>query len=296
MSENLTYTIENGLLSVAVREIGAELCRVRSMTTGMNYLWNADPDIWANYAPVLFPIIGELKEGTYFYDGDRFQLPRHGIVRQNPLVKLTDQTDSSLTFSLEYDEDSLLVYPFRFSLSITYALDGNRIVVQHRVQNLDDKTMFFSIGGHPAFCIPRHDHENYEDYYLKFEKKETVSRWLLTDEGLLSGETEPVLHDSEILPLTHTLFNNDALVFKDLQSGKVSLKSIRSPEVVTVSFGDFPYLGIWAKPRGNYVCIEPWLGIADSQNSDQQLMQKEGILKLEAGVAFNAAYTIEIDE
>jgi galactose mutarotase-like enzyme len=243
--EPLTHTIENKWLSISVKEIGAELCRIWSAKTSKDYLWDADPDVWASHAPVLFPIIGELKEGTYYYEGNKYQLPRHGFVRNNPKVQLTERTDSSLTFTLEYDEDTLLVYPFRFRLSITYALDGPRIVVQHRVENLDEKTMLFSLGAHPAFCIPHHEDENYDEYYLEFAQKETAERWLLTSKGLISGETEPVLNDSAILPLRHDLFREDALVFKELVSNQVSLKSRKSSEVVPVRFEDFPYLGVW---------------------------------------------------
>ncbi|MBU1820423.1 MAG: aldose 1-epimerase family protein [Bacteroidetes bacterium] len=296
MLGNLTHTIKNEWLSVSVREIGAELCRIKSVKSEKEYLWDGNPDIWASHAPVLFPIVGELKEGTYYYEGNRYQLPRHGFVRNNPKVQCTDQSESSLTFSLEYDEDSLLVYPFRFRLSITYALDGPRIVIQHRVENLDDKTMYFSLGAHPAFCIPHHEHESYDDYYLEFAQKETAARWLLIGKGLLSGETEPVLNDTAILPLRHELFSEDALVFKKLVSSQVSLRSKKSPEVVTVRYEDFPYLGVWAKPHGDYVCIEPWLGVADSADTDQQLINKEGILELGTGAIFNAAFTIEISE
>jgi galactose mutarotase-like enzyme len=290
------HTIENSFLRVTVNETGAELCRLQSVISGQDYLWQADPAVWPSYAPVLFPIIGELKEGTYYHQGMRYQLPRHGIVRNNPQVRLTDSTPHSLTYTLEYDEDSLLAYPFRFRFSITFTLEGNRLGVQHEVHNLGDEPMLFSVGGHPAFKCPRHEDESYNDYYLEFEQEETVARWLLTDQGLLSGETEMVLQDSTMLPLSHELFAQDALVFKDLKSKKVSLKSRITREVLSVSYEDFPYLGIWAKPTGDYVCIEPWLGVADSQQSDQQLENKEGILRLEAGGTFTASYTIEVTE
>jgi galactose mutarotase-like enzyme len=295
-SEGNFHTIENSTLKVTVNEIGAELCRIQSQATGMEYMWDANPEVWASYAPVLFPIVGELKEGTYLYQENNYQLPRHGIMRQNPKVKLSDKSEQSLSFMIEYDEDTLLVYPFKFRFTITFGLDGNRILVQHRVENLGEDKLYFSLGGHPAFRCPRYAFETYDDFYLEFEHRETVSRWLITDNGLLSGATEPVLADSAILPLKHSLFTHDALVFKDLRSRKVSLKSKKSSEVVTVSFPDFPYLGIWAKPAGDYVCIEPWLGVADSQSTDQKLEHKEAILLLPAQDTFSATYSIEITE
>ena len=290
------HTIENNQLRVTVKETGAELCRIQSATTGLDYLWDGNPDIWPSHAPVLFPIVGELKEGTYNYKDNTYQLNRHGFVRNNPKVRLTDSTDRSLRFSLSYDEDLLLAYPFRFEFHISFTLDGNKIIVSHEVKNLGEDTMLFSLGGHPAFCCPRQNGENYDDFYLEFEQRETVSRWLLTDKGLLSGETEQVLKDTKNLPLFHRLFDHDALVFKDLKSTKVSLKSRKSDQVVVVHFGDFPYLGIWAKPKGDYVCIEPWHGVADSHDTDQNLETKEGIIRLPGGGVFTASYTIEIIE
>ncbi|WP_247237420.1 aldose 1-epimerase family protein [Telluribacter sp. SYSU D00476] len=290
------HTIENNQLRVTVKETGAELCRIQSVITGMDYLWDGNPDIWPSHAPVLFPIIGELKEGTYHYQGNNYQLNRHGFVRNNPKVRLADSTDNSLRFTLSYDEDLLLAYPFRFEFNIRYTLEDNRIIVHHEVKNLGDDVMLFSIGGHPAFRCPRQNGENYDDFYLEFEQRETVSRWLLTDKGLLSGETEPVLKDTKNLPIYHRLFDQDALVFKDLKSTKVSLKSRKSDQVVALYFGDFPYLGIWAKPKGDYVCIEPWHGVADSHDTDQNLETKEGIIRLQGGGTFTASYTIEIIE
>lgn len=293
---SLTHTLENETLRISIRETGAELCGITSVQTGMDYLWDGDPAVWASYAPVLFPIVGELKESTYLYQGNQYQLPRHGIVRNNPKVRLTDKNENTLTLTLDYDEDTLLVYPFRFRFDTIYILEQNQIIVQHRVENRGENEMYFSVGGHPAFCCPRHKHEAYNDYYLEFERAETVSRWLITDKGLLSGRTEPVLTGTAVLPLTHELFNEDALVFKDLLSTSVSLKSSKSPEVVTVRYSDFPYLGIWAKPQGDYVCIEPWLGVADSQQTDQQFETKEGLIRLASQATFVATYTIEITE
>ncbi|GAB3170924.1 aldose 1-epimerase family protein [Telluribacter humicola] len=290
------HTIENNLLRITVKEIGAELSRIQSVTTGMDYLWDGNPDIWPSHAPVLFPIIGELKEGTYHYKGNSYQLNRHGFVRNNPKVKLTDSSDNSLRFTLSYDEDLLLAYPFRFEFNISYTLEENRIIVHHEVKNLGDDTMLFSIGGHPAFRCPRQSGESYDDFYLEFDQRESVSRWMLTDKGLLSGETEQVLKDTKNLPIFHRLFDQDALVFKDLKSTKVSLKSRKSDQVVALYFSDFPYLGIWAKPKGDYVCLEPWHGVADSHDTDQNLETKEGIIRLQGGGTFTASYTIEITE
>jgi galactose mutarotase-like enzyme len=155
--------------------------------------------------------------------------------------------------------------------------------------------MYFSLGGHPAFKCPVHENENYDDYILEFEHTETSKTHLINMEnGLISSKTKSVFNDSNSIPLKHDLFNEDALIFKDLKSKKVTLKSNKNGDILSVSYHDFPYLGIWAKPNGNYVCIEPWLGIADSETTNQNFKEKEGILTLDANKTFKAAYNIEI--
>lgn len=258
-------------------------------------MWHADPNIWASTSPVLFPVIGAVKNGFVKYKGQEFAVPRHGIIRNNAEVKLIEQTENSLTFGLKYSEETLKIYPFKFEFLITYRLDSHKIAVNHQIINHGLEEMLFSLGGHPAFKCPLHADEVYEDYYLEFEAVESDSTWLLED-GLVSKTTKPVLENTNVLHLHKHLFDNDAFIFKHLISKTVSLRSTKSPEVITMHFNDFPYLGIWAKPQADFVCIEPWLGIADSTDSDQNFETKEGILKLQSGQKFKASFTIEIYE
>lgn len=289
-------TLKNNLLKIAVNTIGAELCNISSTKNGTHFMWDANPNVWGSYAPNLFPIIGALKNGTYLLDGKTYTLPKHGFVRHNKNLELHEQTNNSLTFRLIYNESTLKNYPFKFEFYITYLLINNTIEVIHRIKNADDKTMFFSVGGHPAFKCPVFENENYSDYTLEFEHIENAKTHLINlENGLITSKTEAVFNNSNVIKLTHDLFNKDALVFKDLKSKKVSLKSKNSGHILTVSYHDFPYLGIWAKPKGDYVCIEPWLGIADSENTYQDFKTKEGVLSLKPKHTFKASYTIEID-
>jgi galactose mutarotase-like enzyme len=176
-------------------------------------------------------------------------------------------------------------------------LKDNVIELIHTIKNLDNKNMYFSLGGHPAFKCPVYKDENYEDYTLEFEHKENSKTHLINmANGLISPKTKTVFNNTNSLPLKHELFNDDALIFKDLKSKKVLLKSKTHGTILSCEYKDFPYLGLWAKPNGDYVCIEPWLGIADKENTNQNIKDKEGILTLEAGKIFKASYSIEIDE
>ncbi|TLV02784.1 aldose 1-epimerase family protein [Dyadobacter luticola] len=292
----MDYSVKNEHLKITVGETGAELSQIQSVVTGKDYLWDADPDVWASHAPVLFPVIGAIKNGFVTYQAKQYALPRHGIVRNNKKVRLVNQTEDSLTFGLKYDEESLAIYPFQFEFLIIYKLDGNKLIVHHKVINHGENEMLFSLGGHPAFKCPLHEGETYEDYYLEFEAVENDSTWLLSKDGLVKNETRAVLEHTNILHLNEHLFDNDALIFKHLVSKQVSLRSTKSGQVITVHYEDFPYLGIWAKPGGHFVCIEPWLGIADSEESNQNFEEKEGILKLAPHANFEASFVIEIYE
>ena len=289
------HTLQNNLLRIAVKNSGAELCEITSIKHKTAYMWDANPDVWGSFAPNLFPIIGALKGNSYFFENKTYNLPKHGFVRHNQNIVLHEQTENSLTFKLIYNESLLKTYPFKFEFYITFKLEDNKIDVIHTVKNTDTKTMYFSVGGHPAFKCPVFDDETYEDYFLEFEHIEnSVTHLINMNNGLISSKTKPFLNHTNQLTLKHDLFHEDALIFKDLKSKKVTLKSTKHGEILSVSYHDFPYLGIWAKPDGDYVCIEPWLGIADSEDTNQDFTQKEGILSLVPNKTFKATYTIII--
>ncbi|KJD36307.1 aldose epimerase [Tamlana sedimentorum] len=291
------HTLKNDKLKIAIKNIGAELCEISSVKHNTQFMWDANPDVWGSFAPNLFPVIGALKNGSLTFEGETYNTPRHGFIRHSKDITLYNKTDNSLTFKLKSNAELLKIYPFKFEFLITFTLTDNTLNVSHTVKNTDTKTMYFSLGGHPAFKCPVFENEAYDDYFLEFEHKENSSRYLIElGSGLILNETEPVFNNDNILPLKHELFDVDALVFKDLKSRKISINSKNNGKVLTVSYPKFNYMGIWAKPNGDYVCIEPWLGIADNVNASGNLKEKEGILSLEAGSAFEASYSIEIED
>lgn len=289
------YHLKNDKLKISVQPTGAELCEISSIKHNTQFMWNANPDIWGSFAPNLFPIIGGLKENRFLYKGKYYTLPKHGLIRNSNAIALANETENSLTFSFNYNKELLEHYPFKFEFNLTFTLIDNKIEVSHQVKNVDTKTLYFSVGGHPAFKCPVFENESYNNYSLEFETKETaVTHQLNPDNGLVSNNTKAVFNNSNILPLEHSLFNEDALIFKDLKSRKVTLTSKQNGKIITVSYPDFNYLGIWAKPNGNFVCIEPWLGIADHESTNQILEEKEAILHLKPNKSFTATYVIEI--
>ncbi|MGY5847769.1 aldose 1-epimerase family protein [Salegentibacter sp. HM20] len=286
--------LKNEFLSIAVNPVGAELSSIKNLQTGIEHLWQGNPEIWASQAPNLFPVIGVLKNGEFIFEGQTYKMPKHGFVRYNKNIQLKSHSEDELIYELKSSEEALEKYPFKFNFQISFKLNGKSLKVDHRIENLDEKTLYFSLGGHPAFNAPVSVNESYEDYYLEFDRKMDLRTYLLNDEGLISENTRGILDNEDKIGLTKELFNRDALIFKNIPSKKVALKSKNSGTILSVEYPDFKNLGIWAKPGAPYVCIEPWLGIADVEGTDQNFKTKEGIEQLEPGEVFEAGYSIQI--
>ncbi|HMR84974.1 MAG TPA: aldose 1-epimerase family protein [Niabella sp.] len=273
------YSIQNAFIKIGVASQGAELQSISHVVTGQEYMWSGDAAFWGKYSPVLFPIVGALKENTYYVQGKSYQLPRHGFARDMEF-RLYEQAADRLGFLLESNKDTLAKYPFGFQFYIDYAIAGNTLSVSYRVVNTGQDDMYFSVGGHPAFRVPLLEGELYEDYYLQFSQQEDTGKWPVRADGLLEAEPVPFLENTDRIPLTKALFYKDALVLKRLNSNSVQLLSGKSGKGFEFDFTGFPYLGIWAAKNADFVCIEPWCGIADSVTADQQLADKEGINRI----------------
>jgi galactose mutarotase-like enzyme len=287
------HIIENNFLKVAIQEKGAELTSIFSKPSRLEYMWNGDPAFWPKHSPVLFPVVGALKNNTYFFQNRQYELPRHGFAREKAF-SIREQSRDGITFSLSNDEETMLQYPFQFELNIYYLLTENMLTVSYEVKNTGSEDMYFSIGGHPAFKVPLLSDTSYEDYYLEFNKKENSQRWRVSPDGLIDDGTIPVFSSDSVIPLNKELFFEDALVFKDLVSDRVSLKCNKHSHGLDFDFPGFPYMGIWAAKNADFVCIEPWCGIADSVYTDQQLKNKEGINKLGKDETFRREWKVTI--
>ncbi len=286
-------TIENEYLKVTVNSQGAELNSFYNKAAHIEHIWQADPQVWAWHAPNLFPVVGGLVNNQLQVNGQTYPLQRHGFARQSKF-KLAEADRKRAVFSLAYDENTLTAYPYKFTFQVMYDLIENALRVTYKVLNYDTQPIYFSVGGHPAFNVPFINGESYEDYYLEFEFQEPLEKHLLSAEGYFTGETKPVQLEHMRLPLNHDLFKEDALVFKDMKSRQICIKSTKNEHSLTVEFPHFPYVGLWAKTGGNFVCIEPWLGYADKEGFAGDISQKGGIQKLVPGHVFEAAFYISI--
>jgi galactose mutarotase-like enzyme len=285
--------LENDLLQVSIDTKGAQIISIYNKTTGVEHMWQADPNEWPWHAPNLFPIVGGLINDELLIDGVAYPMKRHGFARLSEFVLLRND-DQQAVFSLPNSEKIKAIYPYRFDFEVMYMLIDNALRITYKVINLDKKTIYFSVGGHPAFNVPFHPNEKYEDYYLEFETGEKLETHLLNADGYFSGETKPVKLDGNKLWLTKDLFANDALVFKNLGTREVTIRSKNHDESLSVEFPHFNYLGLWAKTGAPFVCIEPWLGCADTAGEPKDISKKENIQKLGIGHVFEAAYFISI--
>ena len=285
-------TLHNHHLQVTVNPKGAELTSLIQDST--EYIWQANPEFWKRHAPNLFPIVGTLVDHTYLYQNKAYSLPRHGFARDS-LFKVQKQSDTSASFVLEEDSETLKSYPFPFRFMVSYTIENRSVKVTYRIE-AKDKDLYYSVGGHPAFNCPIAGYGKRSDYALKFSQKEILERELLNDEGLLSKQKERVLNDEQILPITDDLFNRDALVFREgIRSDKITLVDPAGRDRVIVDRSNFPALGIWSASSGSpFVCIEPWAGYADEYDHSKDFTKKAGQNYLAAGGSTDWSYTVEI--
>jgi galactose mutarotase-like enzyme len=285
------FAIENEQLRVVISSKGAELQSIFNKSSQLEHMWSGDPAFWAKRSPVLFPIVGTLKDDTYMYEGKSYHLSRHGFAREMEFM-VDKQQAGSISFLLKSNEITLNNFPFAFEFRLSYSLHENMLKTIYEIKNITDKDMYFSVGGHPAFKLPLADGTTYNDYYLEFDKNENLRRWPISPGGLIEKDPVPYLRHTRILPLNKELFSRDALVFKHPASSSVSIRSNKTPHGLEFSFHGFPYLGIWAAKKADFVCIEPWCGIADSVDTDQQLVHKEGINQLAPGEVFERSWKV----
>lgn len=289
-----TVTLQNQYLKVEAKSIGAELISIQSLQDEIEYLWQGDSITWSDHAIVQFPIIGNLKNDSYQFKGVNYKMMSHGFARISEF-NILERTEDKVVFQLISNASTKIYYPFEFTFLVTYQLVEKSIKVSFAVLNNDKQEMYFSLGYHPGFNCPLTADESMKDYYLEFSDTESSDRLLMKD-NLIDSIQEDYLASTRTIQLTKDLFENDAIILKNISSTNVSLKSKRNNKSVTLAFGKVPYLGIWSpKQLGNFVCIEPWFGIPDTQKASGNFEEKEGVMQLSQNMSFEWDCTITIN-
>jgi galactose mutarotase-like enzyme len=282
--------LENENLRTVIATKGAELQSLINKQNNLEYIWNGAA-AWPKHSPVLFPIVGGLKSDTYYFKDKAYTLPRHGFARDKTFSP-EKISDTEAVFTVTEDEQTLQVYPFAFTLKLRYSLNAAAISCTYEVYNSGKQDLLFSVGAHPAFAVPLTSDTIYTDYYLQFNTAETLQRWKLID-GLVSADTEILPFENNKLLLQQKLFYEDAIVLKNMQSNAITLGCVKHDHGLHFTFNDFPFFGIWAAKDAPFVCLEPWCGIADGVNLNQQFKDKEGINVLAANEHWQRTWSVE---
>lgn len=291
-----TYVLENENLKVTIRSRSAELISIVKKESGTEYLWNGDSRYWGWTSPVLFPFVGGLRDKKYQYQGKTYSMNQHGFAR-NQEFQLLSQTEEEIWFAFSATEETKENYPFDFCLKIGYRLAKNRIQVLWRVENTDEKTLYFSIGAHPAFMCPLGGAGEQTDYYMGFETGEKELKYRLIDPScnLIDPKEYPLELEDGMHRIEKNRFDLDALVIEHHQTGKMWLAGPDRVPYVSVEF-DAPLFGVWSPAGKNapFVCIEPWYGRSDSTEFYGTLEEREYGNTAKPGEAFERSYTITI--
>lgn len=269
-------SIASKSLSADISSLGAELQRLHT-ASGVELLWDGDPAVWAGRAPLLFPIVGEVKDDRITVAGKRYPLSRHGFARTSTF-ELIEAQPSSCLWRLRATEETRARYPFAFRLDMAYAIDGDRLTMSATVANEGDGPMPASFGFHPAFRWPLKPGLPREQYEVRFDKPEPAPLRAL-DNNLLGGTVPSPLRGNR-LALADSLFTRNALIWDDLQSRSLTYSGPSGPSL-RLDFPQMPHLGIWTKPGAGYVCLEPWQGFASPVGFDGELSEKPGIVVLD---------------
>ncbi len=287
----MQFELQKGGLRAAVRTLGGELVSLRE-DGGREYIWEGNPAFWSGQNPILFPIVGTLKDGRVDIGGKPFEMGRHGFARRTEFIPV-DQGEDFITLELRENEDSLVCYPFPFSLKVTHRLLEDGFSTTFAVTNTGSAPMPFCVGGHTAIRIP--DGERFEDYELVFDTVEQADSHLLNAAGVIRHNGRRPMLDGSRIALDYSVFSEmDTIIFSMLRSGNVSLLHRETGRGVRLDFHEFPMIAFWTKPGAPFLCLEPWQGCAAWDNESGRFEDKPFCTVLQSGGEKRLTYAFYI--
>ncbi len=284
-------TIENESFTAVIATQGAELRSLKNKQSQAETIWQADPAVWACSAPVLFPIVGSLIDGKTKIDQTTYSIPKHGILRGRD-SELIEQGADYAIFRFSANAEIKELYPYSFTLDVTFRLQENELVVSYAISNSGDEEMICSLGSHPAFALDLKNNA-LTDYFIEFSEAESLDLYGVT-EGIFHKKDEQYLKNESQIPLTESLFNDDALMFRNIRSSTIRIKRPAAESSIEIDTHGTPHLGIWSKPGAAYVCIEPWHSCGDTADSDGLFENKPDMQRLKKGETYETGYTIRV--
>ncbi|WP_109358282.1 aldose 1-epimerase family protein [Brumimicrobium oceani] len=291
----MLHTIENDFLICKIESKGAEIRSLENKQTGEEFIWSIDESIWGSSSPVLFPSIGNIKGNKHVFEGKEFPMTKHGIIRNNEHLEFNQIDPKTCTFTLKYSKETLRLYPFKFSFTVEFSLKKKRLEMKYILENQDSKELFFSCGGHTAYACPLGENLQLSDYVVEFPQENHLQSKKLGETGLLSTAEKEISIQKGVLALSETLFNEDALIFSNIEFDFVRLRKKNAKKGIIVRFPNYPNLALWSKPGADFLCIEPWLGLPDSENEALDISQKSTYKSLAIGDKFEISILTEIE-
>lgn len=289
----MDYTLSNASLTAAVRTLGGELVSLRDRE-GAEYIWQGDPAFWSGQNPVLFPIVGSLRDGRVDVDGQTCEMGRHGFARRSEFT-LTDQASDFAVLELRESRSTLAQFPRPFVLQVRHQLLENGFSTTFAVENPGPEPLPFCIGAHTAIRCPLLPGERFEDYELVFDQPEDADSLLLNAQGLIrDGGKEPMLRGGKVT-LDYEVFGRlDTLIFQGLRSQTVALRHKETGRGVSLDFREFPMIAFWTKPGAPFLCMEPWHGCAAYTGESGRFQDKPHVITLAPGEKKELAYTFTL--
>lgn len=290
------HILENDQIKVSVADHGAELSSVYDKVSGLERLWDANPEVWNRHAPILFPFVGKVTNGVYRIGEKEYSMKtQHGFARDMEF-SCEEETDTFVTHRLVATEGTKEIYPFDFEVLVTHRLDDKNprlLHIEWEVRNNGDTLMYYSIGGHPAFTLPVKESAEREEYYLKFTGSDSLTYIGVNPEnGLAAVDSAKELKmEDGYVKFFGDIY--DTLIFDYQKIDTVSIAKPDKTPYVTMDCSQFPFLGIWTKTTGNFICLEPWIGRVDNDGFKGTLEEKVGMEKLEPGASRKVSHTVE---
>lgn len=286
-------SLRNDALAVEIAPLGAELQSVTD-AQGRDWLWSGDPAIWAGRSPLLFPVIGKHPDGEVLIDGRRYPIKSHGVAR-TATFRAIAQDATSCTLRLTDNDETRAAYPFAFILDMTYRLEGPSLAMTARVENPGEAPMPFCFGYHPAFLWPLPESGDLP-HRIHLANGASPAHQRLDAGGLRAPDLHPSAFVDGVLTLDHGLFEADALIIPEGAGSRAWYGADGRPGIA-LDFADLPQLGIWTKPYGPFICIEPWQGLTSPADPNEPLDRREGAIVLAPGEAcsFTLTATFGVD-
>ena len=275
------------MLKIEISNKGAELISINFK--GKERLHDGKC-FWDRQAPILFPMVGRLRDNKTIINGKTYQIPQHGFVKDMDF-ELIEETDNKKVYKTKSNEETLKMYPFEFELYTEYEIEEDELIVKYKVINVDNKEMLFGIGGHPGFKLEM----SQEEYYFELEHEEDKAEFMEVDGNYISNApAKNILENNKIINIKEDSFINDAIMMKRLKSKTITLKQKKdNMKVLEFNFSEFPILAIWTIPKAPYICLEPWFNTADKVIETGYFKDKEGMMNLKPNEEFKCKFSVK---